>query len=176
MRLTFGFSTSNSFLARCIRYFTKSEISHTYIRFYDPFLETEFVFHADFPFVLMEDWQLFKIHNKIIHEFEIDAPKVKSSIIQNLKMLRTKYHTWHLIYWAWVITFKRWIKKKIKNPLEDPKEIICVDFNLYITNRAELTSLPYDYYVPNTMFKWMEGNYEEDGWKWTIKDGNPNEV
>ena len=176
MRLTIGYSTTHSTIAKLIRRFTRSTVSHTYVRFFDPFLETEFVFHSDWPGVIVEDWKLFRLQNQVINEFEIDHPGVKASIQKNLEMLRKKYARWNLLRWAWFITFKRWIKRKVKNPTENPKEIICVDFTLHITNRANITALPYDTYVPDTLMNWMIDNHKQCGLTWTIIDGQPNAV
>lgn len=168
MKLTLGFSTTKSFISKAIRWFTNSEVSHTYIRFYDEFLETELVMHADWPGVIIEEAALFRLQNVVINEFEIDDPRMKASLKRNLRMLRKKYAWWNIAKWAWLITFRRWVKKKIIAPTEDPKEIICVDFALHITNNCGVTDLPYDYYVPDTLMKWVIENHESLKWKWSF--------
>lgn len=165
MKIILGFSTTKSFVSKAIRWFTESEVSHTYIRFHDDFLDAELVMHADWPGVIIEDAELFAIQNIVVDEFEIEDPRLKAALKRNLRMLRKKYAWWNIARWAWFITFRRWVKKKIVAPTENPKKIICVDFALHVFNNGGVTDLPYDYYNPDTLRKWAIENYETLGWK-----------
>src|SRR5574343_1123540 len=128
MKLRVGFSTTNTLMSRLIRLFTNGPVSHTYVRFYDEFLKDEFVAHADFPGVLILQANQFEKNNIIIEEFEITDEKLKDSLRRNFRLLGKKYDYWNIVGWAWVLAFKRWAKKKIENPIDDPNKLICVEF------------------------------------------------
>lgn len=172
MKIRVGFSTTNSWISKTIRWFTKGNISHSYIRFYDDFLDEDLVMHADWPGVLIEPAALFEATNIVIEEFEITDPRLKGSIKYNLRHLRKKYDYWNLAYWAKVITFKRWIKRKIKKPVENPTRMICVDFCLFILNRAGITNIAYNSLSTTEFREWFIDNYEEFGWKREIRKVN----
>lgn len=169
MRLTVGFSTTNSFISRAIRFFTGGKVSHSYVRFFDEFLRTELVFHADKPVgCAMDDWAVFKQQNVVVNEFEIDDIRTLPAIQANLHKLRKRYDWRRITSWAWFFTFKKWAKRKITSPTKDPKKLICVDFTLHILNRG-FTDLPYNHFVPNTLEDWFIENHEALGWKWSHK-------
>lgn len=163
MRLTVGFSTTNLFVSKAIRWFLGAQVSHTYVRFYDPFLETEMVFHADWPGVIIEDYEQFLSQNTVIEEYDIEDDKVKEIIRCNLKMLRRKYDGWNIANWAWAIIFKRWVKKKFEEPLENPKKLICVQFVLRFIRK--IVPVPKEDLNPKSCREWMSSVHEQYGWK-----------
>lgn len=153
MKVRIGFSTTNSFVSRLIRWFVSDKVSHVYIRFYDEFLGAWLILHADWPGVIIEDAELFDKHNIIIEEYEIDHPRLKDTLRKNLRFLRRKYDYWNTIGWAWAITFKRWAKKKWQSPAEDPKKIMCTDF--IVRFLCDIYDLPKESFNPMTLRKWM---------------------
>lgn len=166
MKIRVGFSRTNTILSKLIRWFTDSQISHTYIRIYDDFVGVPIVLHADkHPGVCIIHGPLFDIENEVYTEYEIDSDLLDGSIKKNFALLGLKYDRWNLFSWAWVLTFKRWMEKKIENPIEDPKKLICVDFVLRILNGAKLTNLNIGNLTPQDLMNWMESNYVDMGWK-----------
>jgi len=159
VKIRIGFSTTNSFVSRVIRLAIGANISHTYVRFYDEFLGAELIIHADWPGVIIEDAELFEKRNIVIEEFEFDDPRFKESIRKSLRLLRKKYDYWNIVGWAWIITFKRWAKIKIKNLTDDPKKLICVDFCM--RNMNPVISLPYGTMNPFDLNQWLNAHYEE---------------
>lgn len=159
MKLRVGFSTTNSFMSRAIRWFIKSNISHTYIRFYDEFLGEELIMHADWPGVVIEHAELFEKQNKIAVEYEFNDSRFKASLRKNLRLLRKKYDYWNIVGWAWVITFKRWAHLKMQNPIDDPKKLICVDF--CVRQVDPVIPLPYGTMNPKSLMEWMDLHYQE---------------
>ncbi len=163
MKLIVGFSTTNSLVSRVIRWFVKDKVSHTYIKFYDEFLGAWLIMHADWPGVIIEDAELFEIHNTVIEEYEIDDPRLKATLRKNLRHLRKKYDYWNTIGWAWVITFKRWSKKKFRNLMDDPKKLMCTDFVArFIGDNYEVSN---EQFNPKTWRRWMDDNHKQHNWK-----------
>jgi hypothetical protein len=156
MKVSIGFSTTNTLISRIIRRLTKANISHSYIRLYDGFLGVSLVIHADFPGVVVIPASKFDKENIAIEEFEIDDPRLGESVRKNMRLIGKKYDFLNLISWLPVMIFKSWFKRKIKNPLDDPNKLICVDFCLHIMNDAGVTCLPYNVLSPKELCKWFE--------------------
>jgi hypothetical protein len=166
MKIWVGFSKSNALPSRFIRWWTNGQESHTYIRFYDSFLDAWLVLHADWPGVVMDHWPKYQQSNTIVEEYEIDDPRNIDLIKATMPDLRMGYDYWNILGWAWVITFKRWLKKKIENPIDDPKKLICSDF-VALRFLRYLSDLPRHAYNPTSLRKWMIENYHRYSW---IKD------
>jgi hypothetical protein len=165
MKFRIGFSTTNSFWSNLIRMFTKSHVSHVYIRLEDDFLGTQLVIHADWLGVCIDYLDTFKQLNKIIVEYEIEHPDFEKVIKQNFKFLGKKYDYSLLLSHVWFIVFKRWFQRKVKNPLVDPTKIICVDFVLRILNELEVTNLPYKLLYPRTLLEFIDDIHEKQNWR-----------
>ena len=169
MKLRVGFSTTNSLISKIIRWFTDAPVSHTYIRYYDEFLKDEYVVHADWVGIVILQGEHYNNHNSVIDEYEIEDERLLLSMRKSLKLLGRKYDYWGILNWAWVITFRRWAKMKMKNFVEDPKKMICVDFCIRILNGAQITALPYGTYNPKNLHEWFKEHHEEMGWKRIVK-------
>lgn len=163
MKIRIGFSTTNMWFSRLVRWFLGAQVSHSYVRFYDPFLEMNLIVHADLPGVIIEDAVEFCKINTIIEEFEIEDDRLREILSMNLKFLRRKYDWWNILGWAWVIAFKRWVKKKIKNPVEDPKKLICVQYCLRFL--SPIVEIPIEDLNPKSFREWMNEVYEKYNWK-----------
>ena len=96
MKIVVGFSTTNSLISKIIRSFTKSEVSHSYIRVYDEFLKTPLILHADWGGVMFSHAEKFDIENRAAEEFIIDDTRLDCSIKKNLWHLGKKYHYKHM--------------------------------------------------------------------------------
>ncbi len=163
MKIRVGFSTTDFLHSRAIRYFIDAPISHTYIKFYDGFLGVDWVIHADWVGVVSKLGDIYDQENKIFEEYEFEDLRFKESIKKNLRLLGKKYDWGKIARWAWLIIFKRWIKKKLENPtsLENPKKIWCVDFCIKILE--PVISLPYGTMNPKDLREWMMENYQKYG-------------
>jgi hypothetical protein len=120
------------------------------------------------PGVIIVRGEDFNVQNIVLEEFEIDDIKLNKSIKGNLRHLGKPYDYWEIFDWALFLRFKRWFKRKVKNPLQDPKKMICVDFVLRILNDAEIINLPVGLLNPQTFRDWCMENYEKLGWKRNI--------
>lgn len=166
MKIRVGFSTTDGPWSKLICWFTEAEVSHTYIRLYDEYLEVPIVIHADLPGLVVEHAVRFDQHNYVIEEFEIEDERLKESFKKNLHQLRKKYNWWDILSWAFVLKFKRWFKRKVRDPLEDPKKLICVDWVVGILNDAEIPNLhfPLGTLHPRNLRYWFNQNYKKFGW------------
>lgn len=162
MKITVGFSTTNGWFSKAIRMFLKAQVSHTYIRFHDPFLAGDLVFHADLPGVVLEDWEVFKEQNIVVEEYEIEDEKLLYLIQKNKRLLKRKYDWGQIWDWAWVILFRKYVQKKLSNPLDDPKKLICVEFCMRFLR--ELGPVPNEKLNPRSMREWMNSIHQERGW------------
>ena len=165
MKITIGFSTTNGWFSRLIRWFTEGKVSHTYIRVYDEYLHTSLIIHADLPGVIIEHAEIFDQKNKVIEEYEINDPRLRKGLKINLKHLRKKYDLWNILNWALVLQFKRWFKRKIEHPHTDPSKLICVDFVIRVLNDSDITHLPLRQMHPKSLRIWFEENHESFDWK-----------
>ena len=172
MKVSVCFSTTNSLASRVIRWLTSSNVSHVYLKIFDQTLGTYMVLHSDWDGIQFDLFEKFSINNFTVEEFEIDDPRLDGAIQKNLWHLGKFYDYRKLISWAWLIMFKRWIVRKIKEPTKDPRKIICVDYILYVLNEANLTCLPIGHLVTADLLKWHRDNYENLGWKRTTFEEN----
>ena len=158
MKIRIGFSRTDTFISKAIRWFLGANISHTYIRYHDEFMDLNYVVHADWPGVLPVLADRFDKENISVEEYEFEIPK--SALKRNLRLLGNRYDYLAIFGWAWTITLRRWIKKKIENPIEDPKKLICVDFCLRVLNDAKITTIPSASMNPIQLLHYLRDNYE----------------
>ena len=163
MKLRVGFSKTNSLISKTIRWVIGAPFSHTYIRFYDEFLGLHFVAHADWPGVMIMQADKFDKENKVLEEFEFDCPELKQSLTSNLRFLGSRYDYLSILGWAWTIALRRAARIIAKNPLDDPKSLICVDFCIRVLNDAGLTSIPVGSINPKGLVNKLRDNYETMG-------------
>lgn len=170
MKISVGFSRTNTLISKLIRFFIKGPISHVYIRFYDKTLKSPLILHSDFSGVQIDLADKFDIENVAIEEFVIEDPKLDDAIRKNLWHLGKKYSYVKLWNWAWIIIFKRWFVRKVKDPALDPKKLICTDFVLYILQASKICDIPIGSMTPSEMRSWFEENHEKFGWKRVIRE------
>lgn len=136
-----GFSTGSSIVARLIRWFTQSKISHVYVRYYDCSLGTWMVIGAKFLGVEVESFSKFKEKSKIIFEF-----KCLKSLDVALKTMSSRigqpYDFPALLGMSWVVLMWKWMKVRIVNPFSDSRTFICTEFVMDILRMGRLNGLP----------------------------------
>ncbi len=175
MKIRVGFSRTNSWISKGIRWFLGTNISHTYIRYHDEFMEIDTIAHADWPGVLTISADKFDRDNVAVEEYEFDIPK--PALKYNLhKFLGNRYDYLAIFGWAWTITVRRWLKQKIKNPKDDPKKLICVDWCLRVLNSAKLTNINPASMNPKHLLQFLRDNYEALGGKRFIFESTSNAI
>lgn len=170
MRISLGFSRTNNFPSRAIRWFTKSHISHVYIRVYDRFFKAPFILSSDWGGVQFDLAEKFDMENIAVEEYIIDDPRLDDAIRKNFWHLGKGYAYVKLFNWAWAIILKRWVVRKVKDPATNPTKLICVDYVLYVLNDAGIINIPIGSMTPADLCKWCEENYERMGWRRIVRD------
>src|SRR4030042_2869142 len=128
MIIALGFSRTNTLASKIIRLFTKSQVSHVYVRVFDKFFKVSLILHSDWGGVQFDLAEKFDMENQAIEEFIINDARLDAAIAKNLWHLGNGYAYIRLINWAWAIILKRWIVRKIKDPIMDPSKLVCTDF------------------------------------------------
>jgi hypothetical protein len=166
MIINLGFSCTDTLLSKFIRRVMGSkDKSHCYISFYDPSMDIELVIHADWPGIVIVRKADYKLENHIAVEYQISDTKLDKSIKKMFKHLGKKFNWTDLLSWFCFLMLKKWLKRKLKNPLQDPKKFICVDFVLTVLNDCDIVSLPIGLMNPMDLYFWCETNYQKLGWK-----------
>mgnify|MGYP001562927720 CR=1 FL=1 len=173
MRASICFSTTNKSISKIIRWFTNANVSHVYLKFYDQTLGTNLIIHSDYGGVQIDLLDKFIINNFTVEEYEINDPRLDEATKKNLWHLGKYYSYKKLINWAWLIIFKRWIVRKVKEPVKNPKSFICVDYLLYLLNDSKIIYLPIGYFTPHNFLIWCQNNYEKLNWTRHIFDVKP---
>lgn len=173
LKVSICFSTTNSLPSKVIRWLTKANISHSYLKVYDQTFGTNLVLHADFDGIQIDLFDKFSINNFTVVEYEIDDPRLDEAIKKNLWYLGKSYDYKKLFNFAWAVIFKRWFIRKIKDPISNPRSLICVDFILYAINYSKICKLPIGYMYTNEFESWCFENHESLGWKRTTFDDTP---
>lgn len=81
MNIKIGFSTSNNFISKTIRFFTRSKISHTFLLLDKAFMGEDMVMQATKGGFNLVTYSVFKQHNKIV---ELVEPGV--SLVEGIKV------------------------------------------------------------------------------------------
>lgn len=119
-----GFSTSNMFLSRMIRLFTKAKYSHCWFLFEHD--GKKFIFQADMGGVQIDPYEKFAAKWTNI---TLITPKQPISLDPAWDLLATNYGYAVLLGDLWVI-LGTWLKQKWKNPFYDAHSLVCSQFVL----------------------------------------------
>jgi len=123
MKVWVGFSTTNLWISRLIRWFTRSKVSHAWIAYDSTELNSVIVLEAHYTFRAIP-YLLFKKQNKVIAEFEIKNGYTPAMVVACAKFLGTDYD-YTGIFGGIIVSIGRWLKLKWKNPLGNPKAQTC---------------------------------------------------
>lgn len=143
--ITIGFSTGKTCLAKLIRWVTKSQVSHTYIKLKTHFESpSHLIYQASGITVNVESLENFMGHATVIEELSISISDQKYDEL--LAFLLTKlgrpYSMWQLLGMAWVLMMRNF-GITVRNPGRDgDHSFVCVELvcrALDIPNGEELT-------------------------------------
>jgi hypothetical protein len=135
MKIAVGFSTSEWWVSRVIRYFTKAACSHA-------FLLIEGTDLGDL--VLEAEWCGWSLSTKealtrgSTHIIDLIYPKVDllPGTLTSLKWLHEKYNYEGLFGEAWVSICARF-GKRVRNPLRNSKSMFCSEAIVYLLQHAD---------------------------------------
>lgn len=117
------FSYSNAPLSRFIRWITKSKYSHTYVRYYHPLFECDLILEAELHGITE------KVYEKVPDSVELLPPE-GVDLTPGLEILGETlgraYDFGSLVGRLWVYAW-RWLGRKVRNPLRNPRRDVCVE-------------------------------------------------
>lgn len=118
-----GFSKTNHWLSRAIRFVTRSPVSHVFFIFFDPTLGDVFVLEAANTGMVVTPLALFKSKNEIV-KVVFPEPPIPNTIKFLGTRLGTKYDYSGLLGSLWV-QIGHWFKQRWHNPLASSKALFC---------------------------------------------------
>lgn len=115
-------STSNSIFSRVIRWFTRSQVSHAFLTFYDETLGRVFVMEANGRGFMLVPWSNWKKHNTVVARFSLKTPEVQQlHALQRLSNLLGATYDYVSVLGFVLRRFRR----RMRNPLNDAAKLIC---------------------------------------------------
>jgi hypothetical protein len=115
-----GFSASDSWLSRLIRWMTGSEVSHAFVGF--DWLDTEWVLEADRVGVRVIPFDQFAAENHIVDM--IPVADSLDAIRPALLKLGRRYDYGGL-FGSVIVLVGRWLRLKWHNPLQNGRALFC---------------------------------------------------
>jgi hypothetical protein len=127
-----GFSTTNSWVGRAIRWLTKSTVSHVFLLF--EFAGREWVVEAGWNGVVIIPWSKFQAQNVVVKL--IDVPEAYSiDLGRTLDMVGEPYDYSGLLGMTWVMV-GRWLRKKWHNPTQSGKALFCSEMVVILLQQS----------------------------------------
>lgn len=125
MQIRVGFSTSTSWHARIVRWFTRSEVSHAFFLLENSFLGIDVVLEADPPDVHLRALSEFVKKNRIVKT--VDMPDtLREGLVRSVRLLGRPYD-YGAFFGVGLVLMGGWLKKKWKHPLNSRKALDCVE-------------------------------------------------
>lgn len=116
MNVTIGFSTTNKWASRFIRWITRSPCSHAFIVFDTPTFG-RVVMQAEVWGYEIRPWPLWQAQNILMAEFALIGPDLEPSIVELAPKYLGRKYDWRGAalagLWRW---FGRWIRGKFRSP------------------------------------------------------------
>jgi hypothetical protein len=119
--ITIGFSTTNKFISRFIRWITRAKVSHAWIGFNDSTLGQRMVMQAERWGYEVRPWTKWLTQNKWIAEFEIPQSPADSALQFIASFLGSDYDFTS----ALLLGLKRWFGRWFKRPTQSPTKLMC---------------------------------------------------
>ena len=141
--ITIGFSTTNSWISKTIRWCSRSSVSHTYVRVPMRKKGVDLIFQAGIE-VSIESAKRFESENTIVKEFHFQVTEKKWQEFEQFAYdtLGAPYAYGKLIGMLWVLGCRA-VGVKVKNPFGDgDHSYICVELvakMLGLANTEEMT-------------------------------------
>lgn len=134
--VTIGFSTTDEYLQRLIRWFTRSKTSHCW--FSTELEGVPVIVHATIGGIKIEPRVTWEKHNKIVSEFAYSSD-ISEGVKHAFTLLGTKYDYVALLGYIFVIFWKRWFGKKIKNFLASPNAMVCSELLVNLAKHGSIS-------------------------------------
>lgn len=123
MTVQIGFSTSNAWISRAIRFFTRAKVSHAFLTYNDITIGEPMVMEADYTGYHLRSFKSATLSSTIV---VLSTPKSPIDGILPLcaGWLDKPYDYLGIVGFIWVC-IGRWCKAKWHSPLHDSKALFC---------------------------------------------------
>lgn len=120
MAITIGFSTSDAFISRAIRWFSRSEVSHSWISFDCGELGQRLIMHATVGGYKLNHWRRWKRGNTVVAQFAC-----REDLSDGMRtMARQLDHEYDYLSVIMMIP-RRWLGRLFRNPVRDRRRLHC---------------------------------------------------
>lgn len=120
MAIVIGFSTSEGFISKAIRWFSRSEVSHAWVAFDCAELGLRLIMHATVGGFKLNQWKRWKKGNKVVAQFTC-REDLSDGLLKMAKQLDHEYDYLSVI----AMIPRRWLGKLFRNPVRDRKKLHC---------------------------------------------------
>jgi hypothetical protein len=133
LEITIGFSTTNKFLSRVIRWVTRSPCSHAWIAFNAPVLGMRLVMQAESWGYELRPWARWKHENILVAEFIPRRKPLDNSLKWIATFLGTRYdYRAALLAGLW-----HWLGRAMRGKFNDPDKLMCSEGVIRFLQKAE---------------------------------------
>lgn len=138
--ICFSRAYPDKFMSRAIRWWTKSEVSHCVIVYYDHTYQTRMVLTADEEGFILVPWERWEAQNTIVYTFKLVGNSVQEAIgWLGRKYLGTKYD--YGSFWANAVRHRLGVIWRVLGPyltskLVNPQKLICSESVIRFLNHA----------------------------------------
>jgi hypothetical protein len=115
-----GFSTSDAWISKVIRWWTRAPVSHVFLIYHSNCLGQDMVLDVAFSGFRVLPLELFSRQNTVLHIIEPEVDLTPGMRVV-ARWLGKPYD------WRAFVAFNRWFKAFRANPSENPKSIICTE-------------------------------------------------
>lgn len=129
-----GFSTTNKFMSRIIRWVTRGKSSHAWLRYWDETLQMYMVIQAEMHGYETIPWNKWLTKNNLISAFEHRRKDLTDGVRFVAKQLGSDYD-FRSALWTGL---KRWFGKKAKRGLHSPKKLMCSEAVIRALQHSEV--------------------------------------
>ncbi len=127
-QITIGFSTTDLFISRFIRWITDSACSHAFIAFTDHALNMRMVMQAESWGFELRPWKRWLKNNTLVAEFEPVAGDLEEALLYLANSLGTKFDYRSALYIGLRSKFRLWKKSRFTlNPNFSPTKLTCAE-------------------------------------------------
>jgi hypothetical protein len=129
-----GFSTTNKFMSRVIRFFTRGRCSHAWIRYWDDTLQQYMVMQAELHGYETIPWKRWRTKNKLVAAFEPVTLDLMSGVRFMASFLGADYDLRSALW----VGLTRWLKKRWHRPASSPGSLMCSEAVCRILQTGEI--------------------------------------
>ena len=138
--VTVGFSTTNAWLSRLIRWITRGKVSHAWLAYNDQTLGLRMVMQAEAWAFELRPWHRWTQENTWVAEFRILGGDQLLALQLRAKDIGLKYDYVAGLWVGIAAWFKRWLKTGLSfRPSRTPKKLMCSEAIVRFLKEAQHT-------------------------------------